>query len=60
MHMHEDMDEICIVLKGRGKFECEDENFDYQKNDIFSVHAGAKHTYEATEISEFYFIRVRV
>ena len=62
LHVHEDMDEICIVLRGQGKFACEDEEFDYQEGDVFSVHAGAEHTYKAEGDSptEFYFVRVKV
>jgi len=60
LHTHEGMDEICIVLKGNGKFYCENEMLEYHEGDVFSVHSTAEHTYEATDDSEFYFIRVKV
>src|SRR5262245_10222395 len=62
LHVHEGMDEICIVLKGQGKFTCDDVDLPYNEGDVFSVHAGAEHSYEAegSSPSEFYFIRVKV
>jgi len=61
-HSHEDVDEIFIVLKGHGKFYCENEETFYKEDDVFSIHANAKHkiTAEGNSPSEFYFVRIKV
>ena len=58
-HNHIDIDEMFIVLKGKGKFYCEKEETDYAEGDVFSTPANLSHKIEATEDSEFYFIRVK-
>lgn len=60
-HFHQDTDEIFIVLKGKGKYSCEDEITDYKKGDVMITPANLKHKIEAKgkETSEFYFIRVK-
>ncbi len=59
-HVHENIDEVFIVLKGRGKFFCDGETSSYNVDDIFITPANLKHKIEALEDSEFYFIRVKV
>ncbi len=60
-HFHQDTDEIFIVLKGEGKYYCENEITDYQEGDVMITPANLKHKIEAKgkETSEFYFIRVK-
>lgn len=58
-HNHPDTDEIFIVLKGNGKFFCEDELTDYQEDDVFITPADLNHMIEAEEDSEYYFIRIK-
>ncbi len=60
-HAHKDIDEIFIVLKGQGKFYCEDEEEDYKEGDIFIIPPNVNHkiTAEGKDASEFYFIRVK-
>jgi len=58
-HTHEGIDEIFIVLKGGGKFYCEDEEAEYKEGDIFITAPNVNHKITAEEVSEFYFIRVK-
>lgn len=60
-HFHQDTDEIFIVLKGEGKYYCEDEVTDYKKGDVITTPANLKHKIESggVEESEYYFIRVK-
>lgn len=60
-HVHQDTDEIFIVLKGQGKFYCENEVVDYRENDVIVVPGNLKHKIEAVGelTSEYYFIRVK-
>lgn len=61
-HSHENTDETFIVLKGNGKFFCEDELIEYAEGDVIIVPGNLKHKIEAegNETSEYYFIRVKV
>jgi len=60
-HEHKDIDEIYIVLKGFGKFFCNDEVIDYKVGDIITIPANTKHKIEAlgNKTSEYYFIRIK-
>lgn len=58
-HVHKDTDEIFIVLKEKGKFYCEDEVIEYRPDDTFITPSDLNHKIEATEDSEFYFIRIK-
>ena len=60
-HAHQDTDEIFIVLKGEGKYYCEDEVTAYQEGDVMITPANLKHKIEASgnEENEYYFIRVK-
>ncbi len=60
-HLHEDTDEIFIVLKGEGKYYCAEEITDYTEGDVLITPANIKHKIEARgdEESEFYFMRVK-
>lgn len=60
-HTHQDTDEIFIVLKGEGKYYCEDESTDYKEGDVITTPANLKHKIEAggAEENEYYFIRVK-
>ncbi|EKE15195.1 MAG: hypothetical protein ACD_12C00114G0001 [uncultured bacterium] len=60
-HQHTDIDEIYIVLKGNGKFYCENEIVDYNVGDIITIPANTKHKVEAlgSKISEYYFFRIK-
>ncbi len=60
-HTHEDTDEIFIVLKGEGRYYCEDEVTEYKEGDIFITKGNKNHKIEALgkEGSEYYFIRVK-
>ena len=60
-HFHQDTDKIFIVIKGNGKYYCEDDVTDYQEGNVMITPANLKHKIEAlgNEDSEFYFIRVR-
>lgn len=60
-HFHQDTDEIFIVLKGEGKYFCEEEITEYKVGDIMITPANLKHKIEALgeEESEYYFIRVK-
>ena len=61
-HKHEIYDEVGIVLKGTGKFFCQDEIVEYKSEDVIIIPANSLHKFEADgEISsEFYIIRIRV
>jgi len=60
-HLHLDVDEVFIVLKGQGKFYCDDEVVDYQVGDIITIPANTKHKIEAlgNETCEYYFFRIK-
>ena len=60
-HSHSDTDETFIVLKGEGKFYCEDEVTDYKEGDVIIIQGNTKHKIEAkgTETNEYYFVRVK-
>jgi mannose-6-phosphate isomerase-like protein (cupin superfamily) len=60
-HLHKDVDEVFIVLKGQGKFYCDNEVVDYQVGDIITIPANSKHKIEAlgNETSEYYFFRIK-
>ena len=60
-HSHQDTDEIFIVIKGKGKYYCEDDVTEYQEGNVMITPANLKHKIEAlgNEDSEFYFIRVK-
>ncbi len=60
-HFHQDTDEIFIVLKGEGKYYCEDKVTDYKEGDVMITPANLKHKIEAggKATSEYYFIRVK-
>lgn len=60
-HLHQDVDEIFIVLKGQGKFYCDNEVVDYQIGDIITIPADTKHKVEAlgSETNEYYFFRIK-
>lgn len=60
-HSHQDTDEIFIVLKGEGKYSCEDEITDYKEGDVMITPGNLKHKIEAggSETNEYYFIRVK-
>lgn len=59
-HSHDEYDELCIVLKGSGKFVWEDESSDYKFDDVIIIPAKGKHKIVAIEDSEFYFVRIKV
>lgn len=59
-HSHEEYDELCIVIKGSGKFYWEDEEDDFVTNNVIIIPAKSKHKIEALEDSEFYFVRIKV
>lgn len=42
-HLHQDTDEMFIVLKGKGKFYCEEEVVDYKEDDVIIVPGNLKH-----------------
>lgn len=58
---HKDIDEITIVIKGQGRYYCEDEETTYKRGDVFIVHANKRHKIEAdgNETSEFYWLRLK-
>lgn len=58
-HVHENIDEIFIVLKGAGKFFCDDEKSDYKEGDVFITPPNINHKITAEVDSEFYFVRVK-
>ena len=60
-HFHQDTDEIFIVLKGEGKYYCEDKMTSYKEGDVMITPANLKHKIEAegTEENEYYFIRIK-
>lgn len=58
-HNHPDTDEIFIVLKGSGKFFCENDVTDYKEDDVVITPANLNHKIEAEENSEYYFIRIK-
>lgn len=60
-HGHDDIDEICYVIKGNGKFYWNNEVTNYKDGDIFTIPAHSKHKIEALgdDVSEFYFIRIK-
>lgn len=57
-HNHENHDELCIVLKGKGEFHWEDEVSEYKPEDVIIIPAKGKHKIVGTEDSEFYFVRI--
>lgn len=60
-HIHQDTDEVFIVLKGYGKYYCEEETTNYKEGDVLVTPANLKHKIAAggEEGSEYYFIRVK-
>ncbi len=60
-HIHQDTDEIFIVLKGEGKYYCEDQITKYKEGDVMITPANLKHKIEAggTIENEYYFIRIK-
>ncbi|MCL4338455.1 cupin domain-containing protein [Patescibacteria group bacterium] len=60
-HTHNDTDEVFIVLKGHGKFYCEEKITEYDEGDIVIIPANLKHKIEASGdiTNEYYFVRVR-
>ncbi|MFA6017334.1 MAG: cupin domain-containing protein [Patescibacteria group bacterium] len=60
-HLHQDVDEVFIVLKGQGKFSCNDEVVDYKIGDIITIPANTQHKIEAlgSETNEYYFFRIK-
>lgn len=61
-HKHEEYDEIGIVLKGSGKFFWQDEVVGYKSEDVIIIPANSLHKFEAegAEVSEFYFVRIKI
>lgn len=61
-HMHRGMDEVCIIIRGVGKFFWEQEEEDYTEGDIFIIPADTMHRFitESKLDSEFYFIRIKI
>lgn len=59
-HSHDIHDELCIVIKGTGKFYWEGKFVDYKPEDVIAIPAKSKHKIEALEDSEFYFVRIKV
>ena len=61
-HSHQDIDEVFIVLQGKGLYHCEGETVTYEEGDVFITHGNVEHKIEAQgpEESQFYFIRVKV
>ena len=59
-HRHEEYDELCIVIKGSGKFYWEDVEDKYSTNNVIIIPANSKHKIEALEDSEFYFVRIKI
>lgn len=60
-HFHQDTDEVFIVLKGEGKYYCEEEITNYKVGDVMITPGNLKHKIEAlgSVESEFYFIRIK-
>jgi quercetin dioxygenase-like cupin family protein len=59
-HQHDNHDEIGIVLKGAGQFFWEDQVATYGPEDVIIIPANSTHKFEATEKSEFYFVRIKI
>lgn len=59
-HNHENHDELCIVLKGKGKFYWETDIVNYKPEDVIIIPAKSKHKIESIKDSEFYFVRIAV
>ncbi|HSD98080.1 MAG TPA: cupin domain-containing protein [Patescibacteria group bacterium] len=61
-HDHKDTDEMFIVLRGTGKFYCEDTEVDYKAGDVILVRANTKHKIlnDGKETTEGFFIRIKV
>lgn len=59
-HSHDEHDELCIVIKGTGKFYWANEVSEYKNDDVITIPAKGKHKIEAIEDSEFYFVRIKV
>ena len=59
-HVHEDICEFIIVLKGKGEIFFEDSTHKYVEGDIVSIEPNTKHKVVASGMvaSEFYFVRV--
>ena len=59
--MHNDIDEMFIVLKGTGKFYWEEETIEYNEGDIITIPANTNHKIEAggAITNEYYFIRIK-
>lgn len=61
-HKHEDSDEMFIVMRGEGKFYCEDNVTEYTSGDVILVSANTMHKIEntGTETTEGFFIRIKL
>ena len=61
MHRHENMIEICLVIKGNGVIRNSSEEESFQPGDRFIFPSDTDHEIENTsnETAEFYFIRVK-
>ncbi|WKZ23782.1 MAG: cupin domain-containing protein [Candidatus Dojkabacteria bacterium] len=61
-HVHEDVDEFFLVVKGSGVIEfAESESIEYLEGDLVYIPAGKQHRILASKQSdnEFYFVRIR-
>ncbi len=59
-HKHEQIDEVAIVLKGKGVFGLQKKLLLYKTGDVITIPSGNMHKWEALDYCEFIFIRVRV
>ncbi|NTW30887.1 MAG: cupin domain-containing protein [Candidatus Moranbacteria bacterium] len=60
-HVHENIDELFLVIKGNGIIEFKSgEQFEYSPDDLIYIPDGIEHKIEATgkDDSEFFFIRL--
>ncbi len=59
-HMHDDLNEVMLVLKGNGTVKDEDGTYSYATGDIFIFSKGIYHEIENTSGEEHEYIFVRV
>ena len=59
-HLHEGMNEVMYVLKGKGTVRADEGTYDYQPGDLFMFPAGINHEIvnPSEEEHEYIFIRV--
>ena len=60
-HVHKDINEVALMIKGKGTLKDEDGEYEYNEGDFFIIPANVEHEFENTSDSdnEFVFVRIK-